>query len=383
MGGSPVFSKKKTMVVYNKYSELERNAVIDVINRGTLSSFRGGQEVKQFEKEFANYIHCKYALTTTSGTTALHTAIASLCLPKGSEILVPALTFVSTASVVIQEGLIPVFVDVDKHFCLDPCDLLKKITPKSRAIIPVHLYGHPAQMDKIMAIAHIHNLFVIEDACQSHGATYRGQKTGTIGDIGCFSFYETKNMSCGEGGMITCSNDELFAELCLIKEHGSPRAAKTWYQYERLGYNYSMTELQAAIGRVQLRRLDENNNNRRKNAAYYREVLSGLNIELPKHADDVDCVYHNFPVLLPAALGTYRDFIVDALRAEGVPIDIAYPQPLYRTQLFKEMHITANCPYVENVTSRLFTLFTDGAIDNETIELTGIALKKVLTFLHG
>lgn len=379
-GGTPVFSRYETKEKYHKYSKREIEAVTRVVENGTLSCFRGGNEVKSFEREFAAYINCKYALATTSGTTALHTAIASFEFPRGSEVLVPAVTFVSTASVVLQEGLTPVFVDIDENYCMDPNDLANKITEKSKAIIPVHLYGHPAKMDEINKIAKRYGLIVIEDACQSHGAEYRGVKTGALGDIGCFSFYETKNMTCGEGGMITCSDIEIFDRLCLVKEHGSPRTSKTWYNYKVLGYNYNMTELQAAIGRVQLQNLDMNNKIRENNVKIYKSMLDGLDLELPEYASDVSCVYHNLPVLLPEHLKDGRDFIVDALKAEGVPVDIAYPQPLYKTMLFQKLNINAYCPRAESVTARLFTLFTDKSIDTEIIELTAEAIRKVLNY---
>ncbi len=380
-GGVPVFPQNTEIVRRNKYSNKEIEAVARVIENGVLSSFRGGCEVKCFEREFASFINSKYALATTSGTTALHTAVASFGFSQNSEVLVPAVTFVSTASVVLQEGLTPVFVDIDENFCMDPKDLERKITKLSCAIIPVHLYGHPAQMQEINNIAKQNGLIVIEDACQSHGAVYHGIKTGALGDIGCFSFYETKNMSCGEGGMITCSNMEIFDRLCLVKEHGSPRTSKTWYSYERLGYNYNMTEVQAAIGRIQLQVLEKNNQARRDNVNIYRNILNGLDLELPNYSSEVVCVSHNLPILLPESLAENRNFIVDALRAEGVPIDIAYPQPLYKTTLFQKLKLYSYCPRAENVTARLFTLFTDNSIDEKIIELTAEAIKKVVSYL--
>lgn len=381
LGGTPVFKNECTML--NKFGQEEKEALIRVVENGCLSAFRGGVEVKGFEKEFSEFVNTKYALAATSGTASLHTAVASLNLPKGSEVAVPALTFVSTASVVLQENLIPVFIDIDENYCMDPTDLKNKISSRTKAVIPVHLYGHPAKMNEINEIAKENNMFVIEDACQSHGAEYYGKKTGNLGDIGCFSFFETKNMTCGEGGMITCNDDELFNSLCLTKEHGSPRSSNTWYSYIRLGYNYNMTEMQGAVGRCQLKKLDKNNNIRISNGKMYREILTPLGLEIRNDAPNVKNVYHNMPVLLPERLKDKRDFVVSALRAEGVPIDIAYPQPLYKTELFKQLgYDNLYLPNVENVTSRMFTLFTDSSINEEIITNIGIAANKLLDYLN-
>lgn len=380
LGGTPIFNEECCAV--NKFGMEEINALTRVVNNGCLSAFRGGSEVKSFEEEFAQFIGTKYALAATSGTAALHTAIASLDLPEGSEVAVPALTFVSTASVVLQEKLIPVFIDIDENYCMDPVDLENKITKKMKAVIPVHLYGHPAQMTKINEIAYKNNLVVIEDACQSHGAEYNGKKTGSLGDIGCFSFFETKNMTCGEGGMITCGNESKYESLCLTKEHGSPRNLNTWYSYVRLGYNYNMTEMQGAVGRCQLKKLEKNNEIRIHNGMKYREILEPLGLEIRKDASNVKNVYHNMPVLLPEKYRNERDFVVSALKAEGVAVDIAYPQPLYKTELFsKQGYGGLYLPNVEDVTSRMFTLFTDASISDDIIKNIGLAMDKVMNFL--
>jgi len=362
----------------------ESNAVKNMIDEtGIMSAFRGGPSVREFESRFAEYVGTKYAIATTSGTTALHASVAALDLKPGDEVLVPALTFVSTASVVLQENATVVFVDVGEDYCMDPKDLEAKITPHAKAIIPVHLYGQPADMTSIMNIAKKHDLVVIEDACQSHGAQLGEKKTGSLGDIGCFSFFQTKNMTTGEGGMITTSDDTLYEKLRLMREHGSPSNSSTWYNYATLGFNYNMTEMQGAVGIVQLRKLDSMNAGRIKNARYYDEYLSGLNLTLPLEKKGVTHVRHNYPVLLPKEMAAKRDFFVEALRAEGVPVDVAYPKAMYDTQLFIDRGITGECPHVEDITSRLFTLFTDLSINEDTIKTTRLAIEKVLTFLES
>jgi len=378
-GGEPLNTKTSSPLIV---TALEKEAVRAVLNKGVLSSFRGGEFVRKFETEFAKYVGTEYALATTSGTTALHTSISSLNLNTTDEVLVPAVTFVSTASVVLQENLKVVFVDIDEYYGMDTEDLERKITKNSKAIIPVHLYGQPVNMDKIKIIAKKHNLKVIEDACQSHGAEFKGVKTGNLGDIGCFSFYETKNMTCGEGGMITTSDAKLYEQLCLRREHGSPRNSDTWYNYKLLGYNYNMTELQGSIGSVQLSKLDDMNEGRRINASLYDKYLSNLELELPKIRPDSKHVRHNYPVLLPKKLAQHRYFFVKAMASEGIPIDIAYPMPLYETVLFKNLGYVANCPRSDDITSRLFTLFTDTAISEEIIKKTSDAAKSILNYIH-
>lgn len=377
-GGRPIMAmpgRKSTL------GEEERTQVLKVIENGTLSGFRGGEQVRLFERAFADFVGAKYALATTSGTTALHTCVAALSLQPDDEVLVPAVTFVSTASVVLQEKARVVFVDIDEDYCMDIEDLKSKITDHTRAIIPVHLYGTAANMDAIMEIAQEHNLTVIEDACQAHGALYKGRRSGNLGTAGCFSFFETKNMTCGEGGMITTSDEAYYEQLCLRREHGSPRGKGTWYAYDVLGYNYNMTELQGAIGQAQLRKLETMNQARIDNAMHYDMELQDFGLTLPKAIYDGSKVYHNYPILLPEELASRRAFFVEAVRAEGVPIDIAYPCTLYQTELFKKVGIIGNCPRAEAITSRLFTVFTDVSIDADIIANTAVAIKKVLNYM--
>lgn len=378
-GGKPVRNKKKWKEPSLGAEELK--AVNRVIKSGLLSKFRGGPEVKKFEQEFAKYIGTKYAIAASSGTTALHASFSALLLKEGSEVMVPALTFISTASVVLQEKLKPVFVDIDEAFCLDPQDLEKKITRKTKAIIPVHLYGHPANMPLIQKIARHYNLFVIEDACQAHGAAIENKRVGSFGDFGCFSFFQTKNMSCGEGGMITTSNKSLYRTTRLKREHGSPSDSPNWYSYSCLGYNYSMTELQAAIGREQLKKLDQFNRQRIINAQKYIKTLGGKGLSFIETCPKYVNVFHNLPVLLPFSLKAKRDFFVETLRAEGIPVGVAYPYPLYKTKLFKKIGIKANCSKAEGFSSRIFNLFTDPTIDPSLIEDTKKAIEKVLNYI--
>lgn len=376
-GGTPIrFKKDKQKFPIGKE---EKKAAIEVIKSGFLSAFRGGKHVQIFEKEFANFCDCQFGIATTSGTTALHTAISSIGLKKGDEVLVPAFTFVSSASVILQENATPVFVDIDDSFCMDTDDLEKKITPKTKAIVVVHLFGNPADMEKIMKIAKKYSFKVIEDCAQAHGATINNKKVGSFGDFGCFSFFQTKNMTCGEGGMVVTNDENLYKKAKLKREHGSlQKEDGSWYNYEELGYNYNMTEIQAAIGLEQLKKLPLLNHKRQQNSSVYKKLLKNLDLKFILERENTENVCHNFPLLLPKCLVDKRDLFVKALKAEGVWADVCYPKPLFRTNLFINLGICGKCPAIEDVSSRIINLPTDPTITKEYVVDTCNAVKKCL-----
>jgi perosamine synthetase len=231
----------------------EKEAVMKVLDSGMLTQKAGrGPMVSEFEKKFANYVKVKDAIATNSGTAALHAALLALNLKPSDEVIVPSFTFVATASVVLHVGAKPVFVDIDPEiYAMDPHEVKKKITPNTKAIIPVHLFGHPADMDALKELTKARSIKVIEDACQAHGATYKGRQVGSIGDLACFSFYPSKNMTTGEGGMVTTNDDDIAEAIRTIINHGEKEA----YQTVRLGHNFRMPEVSAAIGTVQIDKL--------------------------------------------------------------------------------------------------------------------------------
>jgi dTDP-4-amino-4,6-dideoxygalactose transaminase len=381
-GGKPIRVKRK-LKSGKIFGKEEEKKVLKILKSGILSCFRGGPYVKEFEKKFAEFCGCKFGLATTSGTTALHTALAALNLKQGDEVIVPAFTFVSTASVIIQERLKPVFVDIDETFCIDSKDIERKITSKTKAIIPVHLFGNPADMPRIIEIAKKYSLFIIEDCAQAHGASIQGKRVGSFGDFGCFSFFQTKNMTCGEGGMVVTSNKNLYLKAKLKREHGSPEiTGGSWYNYQELGYNYNMTEIQAAIGTLQLKRLEKFNKKRIKNANLYRRLLCKQPLTFIKDRPNTLNVYHNFPMLLPKCLSSKRDVFVKAVRAEGVWIDVCYPKPLYKTPLFIKLGIRGKCPFTEDVASRIVNAFTDPTIPKDYIHDTCRAIIKCLNYFY-
>lgn len=336
--------------------EKEVNAVMEVLKSRNLStfhsSFAGGEKVREFESNFASYHKVKHAIAVNSGTAALHIAVAAAGVGPGDEVIIPPYTFSATATTVLHHNGIPVFADIDlKTFNIDPEKIREKITPQTKAIIPVHLYGNVADMDSIMEIAQEHNLIIIEDNAQSPGATYNGKLAGTIGHMGTFSFQETKNIMTGEGGM-TISNDDKLAERArLVRNHGEyflegkPRD----YVHNILGWNYRMTELEAAIGVEQLKRLDELNDIRIKNAEYLTKGLSKIEgIEPPYVSDKVKHVYHMYATLYDEEkFKVPRQKVVEALEAEGIPIWPGHKRPLYENPLFmeKKTYGEKGCPF--------------------------------------
>lgn len=246
--------------------ETEIKNVIEVLKSGMLAS---GAEVNNFENAFADYIGTKYAIATTSGTTALDIVLKALDIRSGDEVIVPDFTFISTANAVLFQNARPVFVDIDEEtFAIDPGNVIEKISSKTKAIIGVHLFGHPFDVKAIREICEDYNLFLVEDCAQAHGAEYKGQKVGSFGDAGCFSFYATKNITTGEGGIVTTNNKEIEEKMRLIINHGQSEK----YLHTTLGYNYRMTNIQAAIGCAQLGKLEEFNERRITNAEYLINV---------------------------------------------------------------------------------------------------------------
>ncbi len=381
-GGTPI--KGDSWVWGSSIGEEEKQALCQVVDAGRLSVFRGGPKVREFEQAFSQYSGARYGVATTSGTTALHTALSALGIGEGDEVLVAPLTFVSSASVILQQNATPVFVDIDPvSYCLSPEDLERKITPRSKAVIPVHIFGHPCDMERISDICKPRGIPIIADAAQAHGALIQGLPLGAFGDCSCYSFFTTKNMTTGEGGMVITNNEDLSKRLRLKREHGSPENPITWYVYDELGYNYAMTEMQAAVGIVQLAKLDGFNNARIHNAAAYAENLRESGLILPVVQEGFTSVFHNYPLLLPRDMTHIRDDFVIAVRAEGVPMDICYPIPLYNTNLFKKEGIIANCPVTDDVASRIMTIFTDPVLSQQDIKDISDAVNKVAEYYLG
>ncbi len=314
------------------------------------ASFILGEEVSEFEKEFAASCEVKYCVALNCGTSALHLALLALGVKPGDEVITTSNTFIATAEAICYTGAKPVFVDTDpKTGNLDPALIERVITGRTKAILPVHLYGRPADMDAILEIARKHGLVVIEDACQAHGARYRGRRAGSIGHAAAFSFYPSKNLSAyGEGGALT-TNDAGTAELVRsLRNHGQSGP----YTHERIGYNYRMDGFQGAVLRVKLKRLEQWNARRKEIAALYRSVLKGANVEIPLDDPRDERVYHLFVVYVER-----RDAVRAALEARGVDTAIHYPRPVHLQPAFVGLGFgPGSFPHAERACERVLSM---------------------------
>jgi len=296
--------------------EEEIEAVVAALRRGEISgSF--GESIPRFEEEFAAYCGCKYGVAVSSGSTALHLAVAAAGIGAGDEVLVSSSTNIATALAVIHNQAIPVPVDSESlTWNLDLNLIEDLITEKTKAIIPVHLYGHPVDMDRLMEIARRHNLLVIEDCAESHGATCRGRMTGSFGDMACFSFYANKVITTGEGGMITTNNAELAERLCLLRNLAF---TKPRFRHEEAGFNFRMTGIQAAMGRAQFAKIDHILSEKRRVAHTYNEFLRDVDgLQLPHEAEWARNVYWMYSVVVQPEFGITRDQLMDSLRAAEI-----------------------------------------------------------------
>lgn len=328
----------------------EISAVINVLKSKQLAQ---GKTVEEFEKKFAQYIDTKYAIATSNGTTALHLSLLALGIKSGDEVITTSFSFVASANAILYVGAKPVFVDIDPQtFNIDPKLIEKKITNKTKAIIPVHLYGLAADITQINNIAKKYHLKVIEDACQAHGAAVGNKKVGTWGELGCFSFYPTKNMTTGEGGIITTSNKNLARKLRLLRNQGMEKR----YHHEVLGYNFRMTNIAAAIGIEQLKRLDQFNKKRKENARMYEKLLKNTKgIILPHVPDKFAHVFHQYTIRVTKDFGITRDRLALELEKRGIGTGIYYPIPIHRQKVYKTM-VSAQLPYTERVSKEALSL---------------------------
>lgn len=317
--------------------EEEVAAVREVLLSGRYMS---GPKVKEFEQRFADYVGVEHVVAVNSGTAALHAALMAIGVGPGDEVIVPALTFFSTATAVIHQNAVPVFSDISlDNFCMDPEDFERCITPRTKAVIPVHYFGHATEMDAINKIAERHSVAVIEDCAQAHGTLYKGQQVGSIGDLGVFSFMATKHMTTGEGGAITTDNAEWAETMRLFRSHG----LRGRDDHVILGYNYRMTEIAAAMGIVQLGKLDQLNEARIQNSEYLIEHLDDiLWLTLPRVPRYVKHTYFWCHILVDEdALGFDTQELIRRLRERGVEVRHRYLEPLYRQPL-----LTDNLPVV-------------------------------------
>lgn len=333
----------------------EKKAVAEVCGTAQLTN---GPRTREFENAFAKYVGTKHAIATNSGTSALHTVLLAADIGIGNKVITTPFSFVASANAILYCGADPVFVDIDSRtYNINPAEIEKNITDSTKAIMPVHLYGLACDMGPIMDIGEDHNLLVIEDACQAHGAEYKKKRAGSLGDAACFSFYPTKNMTTGEGGMIT-TDDSQIADMCRIIIN---QGQKVRYYNDWLGYNYRMTEFSAAIGVEQLKKLDQFNKKRKENAAFYDEKLEGK-FELPFVPKGYKHVYHQYTIRT-----NRRDEIISKFEKAGIGYGIYYPLLISQQKIYSDSH-HGTYEVAERATKEVLSIPVHPALSNEELE---------------
>jgi len=354
-------------------SDEEIEAVTDVLRSGILAR---GPRVKEFEERFAEYIGRKHAIATSSGTSALHISNLLMGVSENSEVIIPPLTFFATASTVLFCGGRPVFADIDPEtYTLDPVSVERRVTSRARAILPVDLYGQTADYDAIQRIADENDLRIVEDACQAHGAVFNGKMAGSFGDISSFSFYATKNITTGEGGIVLTDDDQIAARARLLREHGE----ETHYNHVLLGYNYRMMEISAAIGIVQLRKMDEIVRRRQENARMLTEELENVKgLETPATGKGRVHSFYQYIIRVNKKSPVSREGLMEHLKKKGVGSRPSYPIPLYEQPVLKNLRIAGQCPEAERLLPQLLELPVHPHVRAEDIQLIGKSVRECL-----
>jgi dTDP-4-amino-4,6-dideoxygalactose transaminase len=328
----------------------EIQAVTEVLKSGILVQ---GPRVADFEDAFAAYVGTKHAIAVNSGTAALHAALLAAGIGEGDEVITTPFSFIATANAILYCNAKPVFVDIDgMTFNIDASLIRKAITHRTKAVLIVHLYGQPCDMDEIVSLCNEHKLALVEDACQAHGAEYRGKKVGSYG-IGCFSLYATKNITTGEGGLLTTDSADVAERARVIRNHGQTAR----YVHETLGYNHRMTDISAALGICQLRKLDDLNAQRIKNAAFLAGQLAEIPwLVPPVIGSDRKHVFHQFTIRATEGCGVSRDDLAAILREKGVATAIHYPIPIHRQPLYQGLAYDIHLPVSEQAAKEVLSL---------------------------
>ena len=346
---------------YYSIKEEIDNAIKSVLESGY---FILGENVKSFEDEFSKYCNVKCGIGVASGTDAIQLALRACGIGAGDEVITVSNTAFPTAIAISYTGAKPVFVDIDKTYTIDISKIEEKISSKTKGILPVHLYGQPADMNPILEIAERFGLFVIEDACQAHGAEYKDEKVGSIGNIGCFSFYPTKNLGAyGDGGMVITNNEEVAEKLRLLRDYGQIKR----YSHTIKGYNSRLDEIQAAILRVKLKKLDEWNEKRRRNAIFYNQLLE--KVITPVEKENSKHVYHLYVIRTK-----HRDELCEWLKAKGVSTDIHYPTPIHLQKAYADLGLEkGGLPVTEQYASEILSLpIYPELTEKEVLQITKI-----------
>jgi dTDP-4-amino-4,6-dideoxygalactose transaminase len=346
-GGAPV--RTRPFPAWPRFGAPEETRLLDALRSGNWGRLDGSQ-TEDFERRFAAMHACRHGIAVANGTVALRIALLAAGTRAGAEVIVPPYTFVSTASAVIEANAVPVFADIDPEtFNIDPAAITAATTPRTRAIIPVHFAGLVADMDAIMTIAAECNLVVIEDAAHAHGASFRGRPAGSLGHAACFSFQSSKNLTSGEGGIITTNDDGLAARCRSIQNCGRVDGG-LWYEHHVISGNYRLGEFQGAVLNAQIERLEEQTHTRDANGGYLAGRLGsmpGITVQ-PRGSTCTRHSYHLFMVTMDREFGASRDHVVTALEAEGIPCSAGYGYPLHRQPLFQNR---AFGPYLSGISN--------------------------------
>lgn len=337
------------------------------------SAFAGGPFVSRFEQNFAAYCGARHGVAVGTGTDALWLALLALGVGPGDEVITTPMTFMATVEAITYTGAKPVFVDIDKStYTMDPLELEIAVNRRTRAIIPVHLYGQMADMDPILKIARRHGIWVVEDACQAHGATYHGKRAGSLGDIGCFSFYPGKNLGAfGEGGAVVTDNEELARKIQMLRDHGQARK----YYHDVVGWNARMDGIQGAVLEIKLKHLEAYNRARRQHAEHYRSLLNGVpDLILPRERPESRHVYHLFVVRVPD-----RDRILKEMADCGVACGIHYPIPVHLQAAYRSLGLERGAfPVTEQCADEVLSLPMFPELTGSQVETVARELKKCL-----
>lgn len=386
-GGDPV---RKSFLPYAQQwlDEDDIQAVTDVLHSPYLTT---GPKITEFEERFAEYVEAKYAVAVSNGTAALHAAAFAAGIGPGDEVITTPMTFAASANCVLYQGGTPVFVDIDPAtYNIDPEEIRKKITPRTKAIIPVHFTGQPCDMDEIHAIADEYGLTIIEDAAHALGASYKGKKIGGLSDMTIFSFHPVKHITTGEGGMICTNTQDLYEKLLLFRTHGITRNSQLmcanegpwYYEMLELGYNYRITDFQAALGVNQLKKCNEFVRLRRHYVQSYNEAFAGLEeIIVPFEKTDSLSSWHLYVVQFKTEmLSVGRKEVFEALRAENIGVNVHYI-PVYFHPYYQRLGYTRGlCPAAENLYTRMITLPLFPKMSTDDVKDVVLAVKKVIDY---
>jgi dTDP-4-amino-4,6-dideoxygalactose transaminase len=346
-----------------QYATIQRDVDEALHNVVANADFILGKDVELFEQEFARFCNADYAVGVDSGTSALELALRAYAIGDGDEVITVSHTFIATVAAISYTGARPVLVDIDQDtYNMDPARIEAAITSSTRAIVPVHLYGQACDLDPVLEIARKHKLIVVEDACQSHGARYKGNPVGALGDAGCFSFYPGKNLGAyGDGGIIVTNSREVSERLKLLRNYGQPEK----YQHTIMGYNRRLDSLQAAVLRAKLRHLDQWNASRQRAAKLYDELLKDVaSIRTPYAAEESSHVYHLYVIQHPE-----RDRLLSYLRDQGVQAGLHYPTPVHLQPCYENLGMpVGSLPITEEIASRVISLPMFAEITDEQIE---------------